>query len=156
MEVRNETAVSGENWMPDRETEQGIQRTGCEQRLVMCVGNGQLNQSMGGVTGALNCMHDQQIVLHDNDQPSRARRKYVVRRLTPIECLRLQGLPDWWCDGVNGSDSAIYKMCGNGIAIPCAVDVLGRIALAIKEGEYGESTDDGRSVPDRPGEEILG
>lgn len=50
-----------------------------------------------------------------------------VRRLTPLECLRLQGLPDWWCDGVEGSDSAIYKMAGNGIAIPCAFDVLNKI-----------------------------
>lgn len=57
-------------------------------------------------------------------EPSRKR----VRRLTPIECLRLQGLPDWWCDEVKGSDSAIYKMAGNGIAVPCAIDVLGRIA----------------------------
>lgn len=55
-------------------------------------------------------------------------RKYVLRRLTPMECLRLQGLPDNWCEGVQGSDSAIYKMAGNGLAIPCACDVLGRIA----------------------------
>lgn len=59
-------------------------------------------------------------------------RKYVLRRLTPVECLRLQGLPDWWCDGTNGSDSAIYKMAGNGLAIPCAADILGRIAEEIR------------------------
>lgn len=55
-------------------------------------------------------------------------RKYVIRRLTPLECARLQGFPDWWTDGTQGSDSAIYKMWGNGIALPCAADVLGRIA----------------------------
>lgn len=55
-------------------------------------------------------------------------KKYVLRRLTPTECLRLQGLPDNWCEGANGSDSAVYKMAGNGLAIPCACDVLGRIA----------------------------
>lgn len=55
-------------------------------------------------------------------------RKYIVRRLTPLECCRLQGFPDWWEDGVEGSDSARYKMWGNGIALPCAADVLGRIA----------------------------
>lgn len=55
-------------------------------------------------------------------------RKYVLRRLTPLECCRLQGFPDWWVDGVEGSDSAIYKMWGNGIALPCAADVIGRIA----------------------------
>lgn len=62
-------------------------------------------------------------------------KKYVLRRLTPMECLRLQGLPDWWCDGVNGSDSAIYKMAGNGLAIPCACDVLGRIAEELQSQE---------------------
>ena len=50
-----------------------------------------------------------------------------VRRLTPIECLRLQGLPDWWCDDVPSSDAAIYKMAGNGIAMPCVSDVFERI-----------------------------
>lgn len=60
-------------------------------------------------------------------------RRYIVRRLTPLECCRLQGFPDWWEDGVEGSDSARYKMWGNGIALPCAVDVLRRIAKTIKE-----------------------
>lgn len=60
-------------------------------------------------------------------------RKYVLRRLTPTECLRLQGLPDWWCDGANGSDSAVYKMAGNGLAIPCACDLLGRIAEEMRK-----------------------
>ena len=55
-------------------------------------------------------------------------RRYIVRRLTPLECCRLQGFPDWWEDGVNGSDSARYKMWGNGIALPCAADVMRRIA----------------------------
>lgn len=69
------------------------------------------------------------------------KRKYIVRRLTPLETLRLQGLPDWWVDGANGSDSAIYKMAGNGIAIPCAEDVLGRIADALREEELHSSED---------------
>ena len=30
-----------------------------------------------------------------NDEPV-----YIVRRLTPVECARLQGFPDWWCDGL--------------------------------------------------------
>ena len=57
-------------------------------------------------------------------------REHIVRRLTPLECCRLQGFPDWWTDGVEGSDSAKYKMWGNGIAIPCAVDVLSRLGVA--------------------------
>lgn len=68
-------------------------------------------------------------------QKSKPPRKYIVRRLTPLECCRLQGFPDWWEDGVKGSDSERYKMWGNGIALPCAADVLGRVAKAARETE---------------------
>lgn len=50
----------------------------------------------------------------------------VVRRLTPLECERLQGLPDGWTEG--GSDTARYKAIGNGMAQPCADFILRRIA----------------------------
>ena len=66
------------------------------------------------------------------EQP-KPKRKYIVRRLTPTECSRLQGFPDWWTDGADGSDSAKYKLWGNGIALPCAYDVLGRIAKELEE-----------------------
>ena len=94
---------------------------------------------------------------------------YIVRRLTPTECARLQGFPDWWCDGLGSeepsdeevarwmdifethrqalgaatkpktenqvrkwlrspySDSAAYKMWGNGCALPNIVFVLSGI-----------------------------
>ena len=100
---------------------------------------------------------------------------YIVRRLTPTECARLQGFPDWWCSNlgtanpsehdmefwrgvfethrnvVSGaskpksdtqirkwlsdphSDSAEYKMWGNGIALPCAVYVLSGIVQHAKK-----------------------
>ena len=67
------------------------------------------------------------VVTGKNDKPTR---KCIVRRLTPLECCRLQGFPHWWEDGVEGSDSDRYKMWGNGIALPCAVDVLARVAKA--------------------------
>ena len=56
------------------------------------------------------------------------KKKYVLRRITPTECARLQGFPDWWCDGANGSESAQYKLWGNGIALPCATMILQNIA----------------------------
>lgn len=93
------------------------------------------------------------------------KRRYIIRRLTPTECARLQGFPDWWghlapydlADAefwedvrkthaeINGkkykptknlkkwyeglhTDSAEYKMWGNGIALPCAEFVLHGIA----------------------------
>ena len=83
----------------------------------------------GGTSSTLQCRDYKFFTdLVQEEQMEGKERKYVLRRLTPIECLRLQGLPDWWVDGANGSDSAIYKMAGNGLAIPCACDVLGRIA----------------------------
>ena len=103
-----------------------------------CAGNGQLHQmSMLAVTNTLDCMHDQQFVVGGGTDLEQER-KYVLRRLTPMECARLQGFPDWWTDGADGSDSAIYKMWGNGIALPCAADVLGRIAKELERtGENG-------------------
>ena len=95
--------------------------------------------------------------------------EYIVRRLTPTECARLQGFPDWWCDGLGTdepseeeiefwtevfethrtvlgtsskpksrnqiikwlkgphSDSAEYKMWGNGVALPSVYFVLSGI-----------------------------
>lgn len=49
----------------------------------------------------------------------------IVRRLTPLECERLQALPDRWTDG--GSDSARYKALGNGMCQACADFILQRI-----------------------------
>jgi len=95
----------------------------------ICIGNGQLNQKQGDVVGALNCMHDQQAVV----TPGKPPRKYTVRRLTPTECGRLQGFPDGWCDGAGGSDTAQYQLWGNGVALPCVSDVIGKIAKAMRE-----------------------
>lgn len=105
-------------------------------------------------------------------------RKYIVRRLTPLECCRLQGFPDGWGDiplletmtdadakfwgevrrtyaramgkaykpfkdqsalvkwyNKLHTDSAEYKMWGNGIALPCAVFVMHGIAECVSEME---------------------
>lgn len=133
----------------------------------ICVGNGQLhNISMAEQMNTLDCMHDQQAVLTSGKPP----RRYIVRRLMPIECCRLQGFPDGWGDipqkesmtndealfwenvlntrnVINGkpeqryakesilkwynrlhTDSAEYKMWGNGVALPCVAFVMEGIA----------------------------
>jgi DNA (cytosine-5)-methyltransferase 1 len=51
-----------------------------------------------------------------------------VRRLMPVECQRLQGLPDDWFDGLGLSNSAKYRMCGNSVAVPCVEWIARRIA----------------------------
>ena len=55
----------------------------------------------------------------------------IVRRLTPTECERLQGLEDGYTEG--GSDTARYKALGNGMAQPCADYVIRRIVEETKE-----------------------
>ena len=39
----------------------------------------------------------------------------LIRRLTPLECERLQGFPDGWTDIPGASDSARYKALGNSV-----------------------------------------
>ena len=57
-----------------------------------------------------------------------------VRKLTPVECLRLQGFPDNWFEGVEGySDTAAYKAIGNSMAVPCMRWIGERIAEVNKE-----------------------
>ena len=64
-----------------------------------------------------------------------------IRRLTPIECERLQGFPDNWTKyGQSGeiSDSQRYKMCGNAVT----VDVVEAVAKNIKQTVYGKETEE--------------
>ena len=54
----------------------------------------------------------------------------LIRRLTPLECERLQGYPDSWTDLPGSSDSARYKALGNSVAIPCVEYIMAGIARA--------------------------
>lgn len=58
----------------------------------------------------------------------------LIRRLTPLECERLQGYPDGWTDIPGASDSARYKALGNSVAIPCVEFLMQGIA-AVYRGE---------------------
>lgn len=106
--------------------------------------------------------------------------EYVIRRLTPLECCRLQGFPDNWAEELGiteptqedidhwrevfrtqmeamgeskkektdnqickwlkdpESDSAKYKMWGNGIALPCAMFVMEGIAMILSREDTDE------------------
>jgi site-specific DNA-cytosine methylase len=52
--------------------------------------------------------------------------KYGVRRLTPVECERLQSFPDGWTEPA-GSDSARYKAMGNAVTVNVVRWILGRL-----------------------------
>lgn len=69
--------------------------------------------------------------------PLVARRDMTVRRLTPRECERLQGLPDDWtrwdAGGQTLSDSARYRLIGNAVAVPVVRWILSRMAHIERE-----------------------
>ena len=112
------------------------------------------------------------LLSRDYKDPTAVNSGYTVRRLTPTECARLQGFPDWWCSGLDTpeptgediafwtevweihrricnpsvkpktkrqiikwlrnphSDTAEYKMWGNGVALPCVWFVLSGIVFS--------------------------
>lgn len=125
-------------------------------RHAVCIGNGQANQlRLSDKAGTLSCVHDQQAVLYaDGNCRNEKRQKYCVRRLTPLECERLQGYPDGWTDigawvdsrgkaHAESTDAARYKALGNSIAIPPWTYVLTRLAEQCGEDRTMASLFDG-------------
>jgi DNA (cytosine-5)-methyltransferase 1 len=171
---------------------------------VFGIGNGQTNQSIAeGIVGALNCMHDQQIVFapdvahtlkaksgcdfrEDSEtyivagldcrngrengdlcgtlqsKPNGVfsyncihpvRINHSVRRLTPLECERMQGYPDGWTDigdwvdskgkKHKEADSPRYKALGNSIALPNWIWILKRISAVYERTPTMASLFDG-------------
>jgi len=58
----------------------------------------------------------------------------VVRKLTPVECERLQGFPDDWTDiGTEGkiSDTQRYKMLGNAVTVNVVEHILIKLATIL-------------------------
>ena len=48
----------------------------------------------------------------------------LIRRLTPLECERLQGFPDGWTNIPGASDSARYRALGNSVPVPCVEFIM--------------------------------
>lgn len=74
---------------------------------------------------------------HNVESNNLVRITKTVRRLTPTECERLQGLPDGYTliDDKSCSNSARYKALGNGMAQPCADFVIRRIVEEVNQEE---------------------
>ena len=144
--------------------------------LTYGIGNGQACEASimaEEVSQTLNTMHDAQAVMCDDvrhalrakancayreDAETYPVQNMVVRRLTPLECERLQGFPDGWTDigdwvktdkrrreiKVKGSaDSPRYKALGNSIALPFWDWMLRRMARYLPEGATLGSLFDG-------------
>ena len=77
----------------------------------------------------------------------------LIRRLTPLECERLQGFPDGWTDIPGASDSARYKALGNSVAIPCVEFIMSRIAAALLSSTaLTTGVKSGYNTPERRGD----
>ena len=60
---------------------------------------------------------------------------FLLRRLVPTECERLQGFPDDWTNIPGASDSARLKALGNSVAIPCVEFLMKGIALVLRASQ---------------------
>ena len=58
----------------------------------------------------------------------------LIRRLTPLECERLQGFPDEWTSLSGVADSARYRALGNSVAIPCVEFIMKSLKEAVSLG----------------------
>lgn len=98
------------------------------------------NATESEVNGTLQAKENGGISLNLNNV---VRQRYIVRRLTPLECTRLQGYPDGWVDigdwidskgkKHKDADSPKYKALGNSIAIPPWLWVLSRMNTYCEE-----------------------
>ena len=71
-------------------------------------------------------------VCQHKNTPSAAEYPMLIRRLTPLECERLQGFPDGWTDIPGASDSVRYRALGNSVAIPCVEFIMRGIAAILR------------------------
>lgn len=95
----------------------------------VCMAHGQANaEILQNLSPALNCDHEQPIVMSVHQNGNGEKSNMIVRRLTPLECERLQGFPDGWTnigDYIDSkgkkkhtADTARYRALGNSIALP--------------------------------------
>ena len=64
----------------------------------------------------------------------------LIRRLTPLECERLQGFPDGWTNIPGASDSARYRALGNSVPVPCVEFIMKSLqAVAAMEADVMQS-----------------
>jgi site-specific DNA-cytosine methylase len=72
----------------------------------------------------------------DNGNASNSSCDVEVRRLTPVECERLQGFPDDWTFGQ--SDVSRYRMLGNAVAVPVVEWIAKRLVEVDERMESGQ------------------
>ncbi len=144
----------------NRSTLRPVQPTLCGtgQPHVVTMATGQANaEVLADIAPTLNCNHEQPLLVHpqiagtlcasgaglsrpagmgsETDFCITSYADLIVRRLTPLECERLQGFPDFWTEQGGGrsiSDTSRYQMLGNSIAVPCVAYIMQGIYHALE------------------------
>ena len=97
---------------------------------VLCMGTSQANAGiLDSQSPTLTCGHGQAPILA---RPAAS--GFQIRRLTPLECERLQGFPDGWTVLPGAADSKRYKALGNSVAVPCVEFIMLGISIALLNG----------------------
>lgn len=116
------------------------ERCGKERDVVLCAATGQSNaEILRDLSPTLNCASEQPYITFPAEMAPYLSDPagLIVRRLTPMECERLQGFPDHWTEygheGQTISDSKRYQMLGNSIAVPCAAYIIQGIQKVLSE-----------------------
>lgn len=121
----------------DREPENGGNGLGCQPDISYTITTSDRHavcEPYQEVVGAL-CRGDEKGIgsQYVSQNKCIVERRNLIRRLTPLECERLQGFPDGWTLIPGASDSARYKALGNSVAIPCVSFVLRGIAYFLRK-----------------------
>lgn len=145
----------------NRSTLRPVQPTLCGtgQPHVVTMATGQANaEVLADIAPTLNCNHEQPLLVHpqiagtlcasgaglsrpagmgsETDFCITRYADLIVRRLTPLECERLQGFGDFWTeyghDGRAVSDTSRYQMLGNSVAVPCVAYIMQGIYHALE------------------------
>jgi len=82
---------------------------------------------LGNSKGFGNCQREGDAYTIRSSEPNGININNSIRRLTPIECERLQGFPDNWTLAEDNSDTQRYKMCGNAVTVDVVKAVGERI-----------------------------
>ena len=113
----------------------GASRSAKGQGVPFVMATGQANAEVTeDMTPTLNCAHEQPIAVSGAMLFDGTGTGYVVRRLMPVECERLQGFPSGWTDvpykgKEHPSDTPRYKACGNSMAVPVMRWIGSRIQM---------------------------
>ena len=121
----NSTSCNGKGWKKDT----SYTLNTVDRHAVMSMAHGQANaEILRNLSPTLNCDHEQPIVMSVHQNGDGEKSNMIVRRLTPLECERLQGFPDGWTnigDYIDSkgkkkhtADTARYRALGNSIALP--------------------------------------